>query len=620
MCANFFDRGHFVFYIPLATKHRCTGRSLASPLTKQAPDLQTRMTSMRQRVTPVLSRLCCTFAISAVVVAQAAAQQAQGPTFVRPNLPIAAPAAGMPNAEANTAISRVLDSGHTLEMGGHWADALTKYEEALHEYPEDHSLQGRFDVARLHYSLEQRYDDRSFREALKTFNTQQTIELYTDLMGKIDAHYYTDPPYQAMTQRGAAAMDIALADETFLRNQGIRVRGQQIEQLRTEILQLPGRYKIASPRDAVAVASQIAKLANQRIGLSETATLLEFTSASAGGLDHYSSFLTADQLRDIYSQIEGNFVGLGVELKADQGDLQIVHVIPHSPAEQSGIHDGDRITAVDGTATKSLSTDEAASMLTGAEGSMVRVQVNSPNQAPREVTVRRASVEVPSLENVKILDPATGVAYVKIPAFQKTTATDLEQALWDLHGKGMRSLIIDLRGNPGGLLTAAVEIADKFIADGGIVSTKGRSEQENFNYRAHRPGTWRVPLVVLVDGDSASASEIFAGAIKDSGRGKIVGSRSYGKGSVQGIFPLGKSGAGARLTTAKFYSPSGKAIANVGVTPDIDVRRTGDTHLVGYRGPSNVNGAANGTAANATQDKALEIAVGVVRELPVAQL
>jgi carboxyl-terminal processing protease len=477
--------------------------------------------------------------------------------------------------------------------------------------------------------LEQRYDDRSFREALKTLRPQQTLELYSDLLGKIDAHYYTDPPYQMMTQRGAAAMDIALADETFLRNHGVRVRGQQVDQLRTEILQLPGRYKIATARDAAAVASQIAKIANQRIGLNETATLLEFTSASAGGLDHYSSFLTADQLRDIYSQIEGNFVGLGVELKAEQGDLQIVHVIPHSPAEQSGIHDGDRITAVDGQATKSLSTDEAASMLTGAEGSTVRVQVNSPNQAPREVTVRRASVEVPSLEGVRILAPAeangaAGVAYVKIPAFQKTTATDLEQALWDLHGKGMRSLIIDLRGNPGGLLTAAVEIADKFIADGGIVSTKGRSEQENFSYRAHRPGTWRVPLVVLIDGDSASASEIFAGAIKDSGRGKIIGQRSYGKGSVQGIFPLGKSGAGARLTTAKFYSPSGRAIANVGVTPDIDVRRatavaangqtasgqsaTAESHLVNYPG------------ADKKTDKALEIAVGVVRELPVAQL
>src|SRR3954464_10596982 len=224
MCAQFFDQDHFVFYIPLATKRRRTGRSPASPLSQQALDPQTWMTSMRQWVTPVFSRLCCSFAIFAAVVAQATVAYSQGPTFVKPNLQVAAPAAGMPNAEANTAISRVLDSGRTLEMGGHWADALTKYEEALHEYPEDHALQGRFDVARLHYSLEQRYDDRSFREALKTLNTQQAVDLYTDLMGKIDAHYYTDPPYQAMTQRGAAALDIALAEESFLRNQGIRVR------------------------------------------------------------------------------------------------------------------------------------------------------------------------------------------------------------------------------------------------------------------------------------------------------------------------------------------------------------------------------------------------------------
>src|SRR5207245_1712931 len=119
--------------------------------------------------------------------------------------------------------------------GGHWADALTKYEEALHEFPEDRALQARFDLARLHYSLEQRYDDRSFREALRTMKPPQSLELYTDLLGKIEAHYYTDPPWQDITQRGAAAMDIALVDENFLRSQAVRVRGQQIDQLRVEI-------------------------------------------------------------------------------------------------------------------------------------------------------------------------------------------------------------------------------------------------------------------------------------------------------------------------------------------------------------------------------------------------
>jgi carboxyl-terminal processing protease len=135
----------------------------------------------------------------------------------------------------------------------------------------------------------------------------------------------------------------------------------------------------------------------------------------------------------------------------------------------------------------------------------------------------------------------------------------------------MRSLIIDLRGNPGGLLTAAVEVADKFVAAGTIVSTRGRSPREDFDYKAHDVGTWQSPLVVLIDGDSASASEIFAGAIRDHRRGTIVGETSYGKGSVQGIFPLNAHKAGLRLTTAKFYSPSGQPISERGVSPDVKV-------------------------------------------------
>ena len=318
----------------------------------------------------------------------------------------------------------------------------------------------------------------------------------------------------------------------------------------------------------------------------------------------------------------------------------IVHVIPHSPAEQAGIQAGDHIVAVDGQQTQSLSTDEAASLLTGAEGSVCRVSVVTGSQSPRELSVTRSHVDVPSLEGVKIVDPTAGVAYIRIPAFQKTTSQDLEAALWDLHRQGMQKLILDLRGNPGGLLTASVEIADKFIADGGIVSTRGRSEQENFNYRAHRPGTWRVPLVVLIDGDSASASEIFAAAIKDNHRGTIIGCRSYGKGSVQGIFPLGFAGAGARITTAKFFSPDGHPIANVGVTPDIDARRgklvaAGEQpasgalasaanpgiHQVNFHGAKvDAASAAPDAANDAAADPVLEKAISVASTQPPVQL
>jgi carboxyl-terminal processing protease len=196
------------------------------------------------------------------------------------------------------------------------------------------------------------------------------------------------------------------------------------------------------------------------------------------------------------------------------------------------------------------------------------------NDPPRRVVVRREHVDVPSVDDVKMLDPEAGVGYLKLTCFQKTTSRDMDAALWKLYRQGMKSLVMDLRGNPGGLLTAAVDVGDKFIDRGNIVSTEGRSPQENYVYTARSAGAWRMPLVVLIDGDSASASEIFAGAIRDHHRGTIVGVKSYGKGSVQGIFPLNIAGAGIRLTTAKFYSPNHIGFVHNGVQPNVVVQET----------------------------------------------
>ena len=184
-----------------------------------------------------------------------------------------------------------------------------------------------------------------------------------------------------------------------------------------------------------------------------------------------------------------------------------------------------------------------------------------------------------------------GIGYLRLTSFQKTTSRDLDYALWELNKQGMRGLIIDLRGNPGGLLDAAVEVADKFLEAGTIVSTRGRGFQEDMDYQARLVGTWRVPLVVLLDRESASASEILAGAIRDQRRGTIVGERSYGKGSVQGIFPLHSMNGGIRLTTAKFYSPNGKAISGHGVQPHVRVQLVAKSYDV-LAGVTKANDAA----------------------------
>ncbi|HVU88892.1 MAG TPA: S41 family peptidase, partial [Pirellulales bacterium] len=352
-----------------------------------------------------------------------------------------------------------------------------------------------------------------------------------------------------------------------------RLPQAQIDRFRREVLDRVAGWQINTRHHARDAVVYIARLGRERLGLNNTVTILEYTCGATSGLDAYSTFLTADQLNEVYSQIEGNFVGLGVELKASDRALLILKVITGSPAEKAGIHAGDRIVAVDGQSTTDLSTDQAANLLQGKEGTFVEVTLIAPDSTNRQLRIRREQIEAPSVDGGRILDPATGVAYLRLHQFQKTTVRELDAELWRLHRLGMKSLILDLRNNPGGLLAVSVEVVDKFVEGGVIVSTRGRGPQEDYKYTAHADGTWRMPLVVLIDGDSASASEIVAGAIRDHRRGIIVGSTSYGKWSVQGIFPLNQANAGLRLTTAKFYSPLNHSYSGIGVKPDVEVQQ-----------------------------------------------
>jgi carboxyl-terminal processing protease len=478
-------------------------------------------------------------------------------------------------AVAEGEVDDFIARGMELEEKRRWAEALSVYEDAARIFPNHQALQARMQLARVHYDLTRRYADPSFRESVDNIPERDALGLYSQVLAKIQTHHVDSPNWRRLVERGTFAVDQALEDPSFLTHHLPDCTADRIDGFQRELRVRMASFTVRDPTEAKKAVAWAADLARHHLDLKPAAVIYEYTCGATNSLDEYSSFLTAEQLREVYSQIDGNFVGLGVELRADEGALLIVKVIPGSPAEKAGIVAGDRIVGVDGRTTENLSTDEAANLLQGPEGTTVAVLVLSEGGAERRLRVRRENVDVPSVEETRIVDRTAGVGYFRLTCFQKSTPRDVERALSELADMGMRSLIIDLRDNPGGLLTTAVDVVDAFVSRGTIVTTRGRSASEDFNYSARAPGTWDVPLVVLIDGESASASEIFAGAIRDHHRGTLVGERTYGKGSVQGIFPLDFASSGLRLTTAKFYSPRGIGFSRVGVEPDVFVQQVG---------------------------------------------
>jgi len=479
-----------------------------------------------------------------------------------------------PLASSLGTVDTVLNEGLALEAKQAWADGIQFYEAALRRDSDNTTIRQRLVICRLHFDVQRRYQDESYLRSVRELSTSQAIELYGEVLASLETNYVERVNWSDVIRHGTASLEVALTEPVFIETVLSSASPDAIETFRQNIhLQVLSR-STATRYDLKATVAMVAKLAQAQLGLAGTATVLEFTTGALSSLDTYSRFLTGNQLDETFSNIEGNFVGLGVELRSASEKLLVIHVIANGPADEAGILAGESITRVEDATTSEHNPDHVADLLRGPEGSEVSLTVANKDGTSRELRVKRRRVEVPCVDNVHIVDAATGVGYLRLTNFQRTTTRDVEKAMWDLHRQGMKSLIIDVRGNPGGLLTAAVEVADRFLASGRIVTTRGRNSRENFDYAAHRANTWNIPIAVLIDSDSASASEIFAGAIHDHQRGTLVGETSYGKGSVQGIFRMQSAKFGLCLTTAKFYSPSGQAISDRGVTPDVAVEPT----------------------------------------------
>jgi carboxyl-terminal processing protease len=332
----------------------------------------------------------------------------------------------------------------------------------------------------------------------------------------------------------------------------------------------PGSAAGGNPNDLAFYRSVLEKVQASYVDpVNENSLVDNSLKGMLTGLDPHSDFLTEREYQDMLDDSAGEFAGIGAELTRDQDHPVVLSPIDNTPASRAGILPGDAILRINGRLTDGLSLKDVVDALRGPADSKVQITIGRKNTTPFDVTLTRAIIHVDSVKSA--LEP-DGVGYIRISSFAETTQREVAQALDEVktksHGK-LKGLVLDLRNNPGGLLDQAVHVSGDFLDGGLTVSIRGRSPDDNRPFPAPANGDRipSVPMVVLINGASASAAEIVAGALQDRHRAEVLGTQSFGKGSVQTIIPLEGHGA-LRLTTARYYTPSGRSIQGQGITPD----------------------------------------------------
>ena len=350
-----------------------------------------------------------------------------------------------------------------------------------------------------------------------------------------------------------------------------------------------------SPRDLTLINGVIQLVENDYVhAISSHDLTKDALKGMLNRLDPHSDYMDEQEFKESESDISGKFGGLGIQISEDHGVPKVISPIDGTPAAHAGLQPGDLIVGIDGASAQGLDLSKVVRLLRGAPGTKVKLTITRGMEKPFDVSITRAIIQV---QTVKSKLEANNIGYVRVTEFGGDTPRDFKQAIETLKkdaGGNLKGLVLDLRNDPGGLLSAAVAVAGNFLDGGTVVTIKGRRSDDNHAYSVSGGGDLipKTPIVVLINGASASASEIVAGALQDRHRAKIMGTQSFGKGSVQTIIPLDGLGA-LRLTTALYYTPGGRSIQGQGITPDIVVEAPSDQQVAGAFMPheSSLSGA-----------------------------
>ena len=457
--------------------------------------------------------------------------------------------------------------GRDFLARGQWADAFDQYARIP---PSGRTAEDRenYHACLRHVLQQRRLHDRATQTLVGRLMTSQTLNVYRDVLDTLQTRY-VDRKKANLTDlflHGVLELRRALEEEVFVRDHlpGARPEAVVAFKARLDALQ-EAPTPIATLKEARDQFHAVL-LAALGVRLKPGVVLLEFICGACHALDEYTLYLGPRQLSDAEAEHDGRVIGIGLEVMPADGHLLVTRVHRDGPAEAADLRPGDRVVAIDGQPA-----DPAR--LAGEDGTLVELEVarfaadGSAAMMMQTYRLERRPVAVPSVDRGEELRGAPGVGYIRLALFQKTTPHELKEAIIDLAARmgGLKALVLDLRGNPGGSYPAALQVAELFLPDGPIGTTHGRQRDEA--HRANNPGAFAMPLVLLIDGDTASAAEVVAEALKERGRAKLVGRTTFGKGSVQDVFRIDVLRAGLRITIARFAPPGHGARDAGGVTP-----------------------------------------------------
>jgi len=464
-----------------------------------------------------------------------------------------------------------------FERQGDWEKACQAYDAILQQDRNLAEIKNRYQNSLRRYRQVLRLRDASYRKEVLSLDHGQALRLFSMVSQTLLENSLEKKKITAgqLFHKGLEELRCALSNPEFCQAHMPDAKPAEIKSFRTFLQKTWGSMRIANRQEAKKQVREVALAASAMLQLNPTTVVMEFTCGGCYAVDDYTSYLTPTQLRELFESLTGEPGGIGLTLAMKEGKLVVAEVQAFSPAAETILAKDDQIISLDKKASGQLTVDLAHEMLEGPVGSTVELVVHSQTMGVRTLTIRRRALFMPSVSYSMLSEK---VGYLRIACFQDTTLQELDLALIALGKEDMKALILDLRGNGGGIFEVAIDSARRFLLSGVIASTQSNDPKFNTIYQSRNPGALTLPLVVLIDGDTASAAEVLAGALKENKRGRLLGQTSFGKGCTQTVIKLpaapgGLPTGGLRLTVARFFSPTGQPYNGRGVAPHLFVER-----------------------------------------------